>query len=162
VTDDSHSGTLVAEGHIDRVVRVAMRAGLPAMTALQMATINTAEHFGVSRDVGMIAPGRWADVLLVSDLDGLRMDTVLARGAVVAEGGEVRAPRPVFSFPDTARHSVWLPRPLQAADFRIPVRSTGRVRLNVIGIIENQAPTRHLHVEAEPVDGQLRASLTGD
>jgi adenine deaminase len=162
VTDDSHSETLVSEGHVDRVVRVAMKAGLPAMTALQMATINTAEHFGVSRDVGMIAPGRWADLLLVSDLDELRMDLVLARGVVVAEGGEVRAPRPVFSFPDTARHSVWLPRSLQPADFRLPVSGKGRVRLNVIGIIENQAATRHLRVEAQPVDGQLHASLTGD
>ena len=162
MTDDSHSETLVAEGHIDRVVRVAMKAGLPVMTALQMATINTAEHFGVSRDVGMIAPGRWADLLLVSDLDELRMDTVLARGVVVAEEGEVRAARPVFSFPDAARHSVWLPRPLQAADFRIPVRGNGRVRLNVIGVIENQAPTRHLRIDAEPVDGQLHASLNED
>ena len=162
VTDDSHSETLVAEGHVDRVVRVAIKAGLPVMTALQMATINTAEHFGVSRDVGMIAPGRWADLLLVSDLDELRMDTVLARGVVVAEEGEVRAARPVFSFPDAARHSVWLPRPLQAADFRIPVHGNGRVRLNVIGIIENQAPTRHLRIDAQPVDGQLHASLNED
>lgn len=162
VTDDSQSETLVADGHVDRVVRVAMQAGLPAMTALQMATINTAEHFGVSRDVGMIAPGRWADVLLVSNLDELRVDTVLAQGVVVAEQGEVRAPRPVFLFPDAARHSVWLPRPLEPADFRIPVSGNGRVHLNVIGIIENQAPTRHLRVEAEPVDGQLHASLSGD
>ncbi|MCX6070482.1 MAG: adenine deaminase, partial [Chloroflexi bacterium] len=103
-----------------------------------------------------------ADVLLVSNLDELRVDTVLAQGVVVAEQGEVRAPRPVFSFPDAARHSVWLPRPLEPADFRIPVSGNGRVHLNVIGIIENQAPTRHLRVEAEPVDGQLHASLSGD
>jgi adenine deaminase len=162
VTDDSHSETLVREGHVDRVVRVAMQAGLPAMTALQMATINTAEHFGVSRDVGMIAPGRWADLLVVSDLNELRIDVVLARGVVAAEQGKVRAPRPVFAFPDAARHSVWLPRPLQPADFRIPVRSNGRVRVHVIGVIENQAPTRHLRIDALPIEGQLRASLDGD
>jgi adenine deaminase len=162
VTDDSHSETLVTEGHVDRVVRVAMQAGLPAMTALQMATINTAEHFGVSRDVGMIAPGRWADLLLVSDLDELRMDTVLARGVVVAEAGEVHAPRPVFSFPDAARHSVWLPRSLEPADFSVPVTGNGRVHLHVIGVIENQAATRHLRVVAEPVDGHLHALLDGD
>ena len=162
VTDDSHSGTLVAEGHMDRVVRVAMQAGLPAMTALQMATINTAEHFGVSRDLGMIAPGRWADVLLVSDLEALNVDTVVARGVVVAEAGVVRAPRPAFAFPDGARHTVRLPRPLLPEDFRIAVPGNGRVRLNVIGVIENQAPTRHLRVEVEPIDGQLQASLVDD
>ena len=56
-TDDSHSATLVGEGHMDRVVRHAISQGLPPMTAIQMATINTAEHFGVSREMGMIAPG---------------------------------------------------------------------------------------------------------
>ena len=56
-TDDSHSQTLVNEGHMDRVVRHAIAQGLSPMAALQMATINTAEHFGVSRDIGCIAPG---------------------------------------------------------------------------------------------------------
>jgi len=162
VTDDSHSETLVAEGHVDRVVRVALQAGVPVMTALQMATINTAEHFGVARDVGMIAPGRWADILLVSDLNKLTIDVVLAKGRIVAERGEVRAERPVVVFPASARHSVHLPRPLTPEDFRIPYRGRGRARVHVIGVIENQAPTRHLHLEVEPAEGQLHASLEED
>ncbi len=162
VTDDSHSETLVAEGHVDRVVRVAMQAGIPVMTALQMATINTAEHFGVARDVGMIAPGRWADMLLVSDLKKLTIDSVLARGRWVAEAGEVRAERPTFVFPAAARHSVHLPRPLTPDDFRVSYLGRGPARVHVIGVIENQAPTRHLHLEVEPADGQLHASLEDD
>jgi adenine deaminase len=162
VTDDSHSETLVAEGHVDRVVRAAMQAGLPAMTALQMATINTAEHFGVARDVGMIAPGRWADLLLVSDLERLTIDTVLARGQVVAEAGEVRAERPHFVFPAAARQSVHLPRPLTPEDFRVAYIGRGPARVHVIGVIENQAPTRHLRLEVEPAGGQLHASLEDD
>jgi adenine deaminase len=162
VTDDSHSETLVAEGHVDRVVRVAMQAGIPVMTALQMATINTAEHFGVARDVGMIAPGRWADVLLVSDLQKLTIDTVLAKGRLVAEAGEVRAERPTFVFPAAARHSVHLPRPLTPDDFRVSYSGRGPARVHVIGVIENQAPTRHLHRQVEPVQGQLHASLEED
>ena len=55
-TDDSHSQTLVDEGHMDRVIRHAISVGIPPITALQMATINTAEYFGVSRNMGMIAP----------------------------------------------------------------------------------------------------------
>jgi adenine deaminase len=68
-TDDSHSATLVNEGHMNRVVRHAIETGLPPMQALQMATVNTADHFGLSREMGMIAPGRFGDVLLVSDLE---------------------------------------------------------------------------------------------
>jgi adenine deaminase len=57
-TDDAHSATLVGEGHVNRAVKQAILQGIPPLTAIQMATINTAEHFGVQRDVGMIAPGR--------------------------------------------------------------------------------------------------------
>ncbi len=162
VTDDSHSETLVAEGHVDRVVRVAMQAGLPAMTALQMATINTAEHFGVARDVGMIAPGRWADLLLVSDLETLAIDEVYARGEIVAAAGEVRAARPAFTFPPEVRKTIHLPRAVRAEDFRVPYAGAGPARVHVIGVIENQAPTRHLLLEVEPEGGQLRASLDED
>ena len=64
-TDDSHAATLVQEGHMDRVLRHAISEGLSPMTAIQMMTINTAEHFGLTKEMGMIAPGRWADVVLV-------------------------------------------------------------------------------------------------
>jgi adenine deaminase len=57
-TDDSHSGTLVHEGHVDRVVRHAIAHGCPPVVALQMATVNTAQHFGLEREIGSIAPPR--------------------------------------------------------------------------------------------------------
>ena len=65
VTDDSHAGTLSNDGHMDRVLRHAVEQGLNPVTAIQMMTINTAEHFGMSKEMGMIAPGRWADIVLV-------------------------------------------------------------------------------------------------
>jgi adenine deaminase len=64
-TDDSHSETLVKEGHINRAVKQAMRRGVKPVTAIQMATLNTAEHFRVDHLVGTIAAGRFADILLV-------------------------------------------------------------------------------------------------
>ena len=65
---------------MDRVVRHAIAHGLPPMAAVQMATINTAEHFGVSRDIGSLAPGRFADVLLVKDLADFRAEQVIRSG----------------------------------------------------------------------------------
>jgi adenine deaminase len=65
---------------MDRVLRHAIGEGLDPLTAVQMATLNTAEHFGVSRDIGQIAPGRYADMLLVSDLRDFRPRTVIVRG----------------------------------------------------------------------------------
>src|SRR4030042_1063638 len=83
-TDDSHSETLVKEGHINRAVKEAISHGLAPMTAIQMVTINPAEHFGVARDIGMIAPGRYGDVLIVSDLSVLCPAIVIATGRKLA------------------------------------------------------------------------------
>jgi adenine deaminase len=144
-TDDSHSGTLVNEGHMDRVVRHAIDCGLDPLVALQMATINTATHFGLERELGSIAPGRRADCILTSDLRALPIETVIARGVVVAEGGRGLAPLPGFAWPERARRTVHLGRRLTAADFDIPApEAAARVRARVIGVVENQAPTRAL------------------
>jgi len=158
-TDDSHAETLVEDGHMDRVLRHAIAEGLPPMTALQMATLNTAEHFGLAREIGQSAPGRWADILIVPDLRDFWPRLVLARGAVIAEEGKWLIELPSISYPQWATHSVHLQRPLQAADFTLaaPPGSNGRVRANVIGVIENQAPTRHLRLEIEVQDGRIQA-----
>jgi adenine deaminase len=162
-TDDSHSQTLVDEGHMDRVLRHAISQGLAPVSAIQMATINTAEYFGVSRDMGMIAPGRWADILVVGDLSAMRPDVVLARGSVVAEEGKLLAPRPSTSYPKWARGTVHLPRALGAMDFRLDSGGRqGEVTAHVIGIIENQAPTRHLRMPVRTEAGEVRADAARD
>jgi len=156
-TDDSHAGTLVNDGHMDRVVRHAIAQGLPPMTALQMATINTAEHFGVSLEVGMIAPGRWADILLVDDLKDFRVERMLARGQVAADNGELLIDLPKVEYPEWATKSVHLKHALTADDFRLRTTlKTGRATCNVIGVIENQAPTEHLKMAVPVKDGEIQ------
>ena len=158
-TDDSHSHTLVGEGHVNRAVRQAISQGLPPITAIQMATINTAEHFGVSRDIGMIAPGRFADLVILNNLPQFEVDTVLAKGRLAAQGGRLLLTPPVFKYPDWATHSIHLGHPLSAADFRLPAPARSQVTANVIGVIENQAPTRHLRLEMPASDGELHADI---
>lgn len=162
-TDDSHSATLIQEGHMDRVLRHAISQGLKPITAIQMATINTAEHFGVSREMGMIAPGRYADVLLVKDLDNFHADVVIARGEIVAEEGRLLIDVPKVSHPEWAMDSVHLRRKLTAADFRLPMPpANGAVKAHVIGVIENQAPTRHLVMEIDSSKAEVQADLQRD
>lgn len=144
-TDDCHSGTLVREGHMDRVVRHAIAQGLRPVTAIQMATLNTAEHFGLAREIGSIAPGRRADFLLVSDLAALAIDAVYARGRKLAEAGRLLCDMPAYDYPEFAKATVRLGRRLAAADFAVPARHTGDIaEVRVIGVVENQAPTRAL------------------
>jgi adenine deaminase len=161
-TDDSHSETLIRDGHMNRVVRHAIAQGLAPMTALQMATINTAEHFGVSTDVGMIAPGRYGDILIVSDLEKLEINQVIAKGKVVAKKSELMIEIPPFAYPDWATQSVKLGKEYTAKDFILPTKASGSVTANVIGVIENQAPTRHLRLEAIVKDGEIPVDTGND
>ena len=162
-TDDCHSGTLVNDGHMDRVVRHAIDCGLDPLVALQMATINTATHFGLEREIGSITPGRRADCILTSDLATLPIETVIARGAVVAENGACLAEEPDFTWPASARETVRMGRRLVAADFDIPAPAGAtRVRARVIGVVENQAPTRALEAELAVVDGLVAADVAKD
>ena len=163
VTDDSHAQTISQDGHMDRVLRHAIEQGLNPVTAIQMMTINTAEHFGVSKEMGMIAPGRWADIVLVKNLNNFRADVVIAKGVVIAENGKWKVSLPKFKYPSWATKSVKLKRRLKAEEFKLKVKSgTSNVRANVIGIIENQAPTKHLTFDLQPENGEIKADVERD
>jgi adenine deaminase len=162
VTDDSHAQTISQDGHMDRVLRHAIEQGLEPMTAIQMMTINTAEHFGLSKEMGMIAPCRWADVVLVKDLNNFKADMVVAKGQVIAEKGKWKVSLPRFTYPAWATKSVKLKRTLKVEDFKLVTRHTSQVKANVIGVIENQAPTRHLAFDVQPVDGEIKADMKRD
>lgn len=88
-TDQANAADVAAHGHIDRLVREAITAGVSPVAAIQMATINTATIYRVDHVVGSLAPGRLADILLLSDLETLKIESVLAKGRVVARGGEM-------------------------------------------------------------------------
>lgn len=161
-TDDSHCETLVNEGHVNRAVKEAISNGLAPMTAIQMVTINTAEHFGLARDIGMIAPGRYADVLIVDDLQKISVSLVISMGSVIYKAGQLLVDLPPCKYPDWALQSVHLGRPLSPEDFCLPAPHAGTFKANVIGIIEHQVPTRHLHLQVTAKNGEILADRERD
>lgn len=163
-TDDSHAATLTEEGHMDRVLRHAISEGLNPMTAIQMMTINSAEHFGLTKEMGMIAPGRWADVVLVEDLMNFKAEMVIAKGQIIAENGKLMIDLPAVKYPKWATKSVHLKRTLKPQDFALRTRAaTGsEINAHVIGVIENQAPTRHLKMKVIAQDGEVKSDLKRD
>lgn len=162
-TDDSHSGTLVNDGHMNRVVRHAIGQGLNPVTAIQMATLNTAQHFGMEREIGSVAPGRRGDLVITSDLPSLPVELVMAGGAVIAENGRIAIELPAFQYPQSARGTVRLGKRLAAADFDISAGEGGNsVRARVIGVIENQAPTRALEADLSVEDGLVAMDRDND
>lgn len=162
-TDDCHSGTLVHEGHMNRVLRHAIDCGADPLVALQMCTINTATHFGLERELGSIAPGRRADVVFTDDLRSLPVNRVIARGVTVAEGGRLLAECPHLDWPHDVRQTVRLKRMLRPADFvaRAPEEAE-EVTVRVIGVVENQAPTEALTARLKVAKGVIEADAAQD
>jgi adenine deaminase len=162
-TDDCHSGTLVNDGHMDRVVRHAIAQGLRPVTAIQMATINTAQHFGLERELGSITPGRRADFLIVSDLAALAIDEVYARGVRYAKEGKLSTEIAAYAYPAKAKKTVKLGKALDPADFDIAApKGANEVRVRVIGVVENQAPTRALEADLSVRDGLVEMDRRND
>jgi len=162
-TDDCHSGTLVSEGHMNRVIRHAIAQGLKPITAIQMATLNTATHFGLERELGSITPGRRADVVLTSDLISLPVELVIAQGQVIAENGKLLAEFPSFTYPPRAKNTVNMQRDLQSADFDIKAPTgANQVKTRVIKVIENQAPTRQIYVDLAVQSGLVAIDTKAD
>ena len=154
VTDDVLPDTVVADGHMDRVVRRAIEEGIDPLVAIQMATVNGAEYFGMRHDLGSIAPGRLADILFVEDLRDFRPHRVLVDG---------QAPRelPGYEYPREAYESIRLARPLTTADLKIEA-SGERVRVRAIGVASGTVTTEHVVLEVPVADGEVRASAELD
>ena len=154
-TDDRVPGDLMDEGTIDMMVRVAIHEGVDPITAIRMATLNPAEYFRLW-DRGGIAPGKRADLLVIDDLDDLRIRWVYAAGQRVAEEGHI-LPNAIHTRPAIPRPSMnvqW-----DAVDFRVPAR--GR-RIRVIGHIPDQLITEHLIEEARVENGYVIADPARD
>jgi adenine deaminase len=148
---------------MDRVIRHAIAHGLAPMTAIQMATLNTAAHFGLERELGSITPGRLADIVITSDLVSLPIEIVIASGEIVAEAGRLTIELPAFAYPDMATGTVNLGRTLKSTDFDIHAPDgLGQVTVRTIGIIENQAPTLALDSILPVQDGLVQMDVTND
>ena len=158
-TDDCHSGTLVNDGHMNRAVRHAIQCGCDPLVALQMATINTATHFGLEREIGSLTPGRRADVILTSNLRTLTIEKVIARGQLIAMDGIIITECPHLDWPDSARQTVNMGKTVSAADFEVSAPDgANSVTANVIGVVENQAPTKALKMDLPVSDGLVEGA----
>lgn len=161
VTDDVSPATIAYEGHLVRVVRKAISLGVPPITAIQMVTLNAAQLLEKARWIGSIAPGRAADILLVSDLSAVTIDQVYADGVLVAEGGKLAVDLPAYQYPQWALRSVHL-NPLTAGDFRVLTDSVHPVTVRAMRLVPGMVHTEEELIELNPAQGQLCADAARD
>jgi adenine deaminase len=170
-TDDKLAGDLVNEGHIDHAVRKAISGGVPPITALQIATINTARHYRL-HNLGAIAPRYWADFIVFDDLKNFRVRQTYKKGVLVAENGKFlgKSP-PKISLPRSTMNLRYL-----AKDFVVVARAsrpfdqkkklTGEtpapLKIRVIEIIPDQIVTKEVIVSPKIQNGEIVADTSRD
>jgi len=162
VCDDHYPDALLREGHVNDVLRRAVRMGLDPIRAVQMATLNTATYFGLRhprthRRLGGVAPGWHADLVVVDDLHDFHVRHVVKDGQVVVRDG--RLVSEIASYDDPSVRCTFHVKPFEAAAFRI--LATGS-RVRVIGVIRNQIVTDHLVVEPKLESGNVVADTERD
>jgi adenine deaminase len=154
-TDEQELAAIAHDGHIDRLVRRAIREGIAPVEAVRMATINAARGIGIDKDYGSISPGRFASIVVVGDLATLPISMVLSRGAIAARDGEyLLAPTPAVYGAET-RQAVVIEDPITADDFLI-AEPDGRMRARVIGMVPGKLATEERIEEIELTGGRLQ------
>lgn len=136
VSDDTHPHTLMAQGHMDHILRRAVEEGIDPVTAIQMATINTAQCYQMDHELGSIAPGKCADIVFLEDLTGFCVTRVLIDGRVAAEDGKMTVDFPAYAYPERALHSMHVGGEITAGSFAVPAPAgKDRVAIRAIEVI---------------------------
>lgn len=154
-TDDKQPDDLETQGHIDHNIRKAVAQGLDPMLAIQMASINTARHYGLN-DMGAVAPGYRADIVTFRDLANIRPTRTFASGALVAQDGEMIAPLVNRITPPKNNMTAGF---VTEESFRIGANGS---KARVIRVLPEQIVTRAEVAEVKIVDGMAVADVERD
>ncbi|MDK2865175.1 MAG: adenine deaminase [Thermotogota bacterium] len=157
-TDDKHPGDILDEGHIDHMIRKAVKAGIDPVVAIRMATINTARHYGL-RSMGAVAPGYKADFVVTESLKDFWPKLVVKDARVVAQDGKlmVEISGRKDSIPDLS--STFVCDPLKVEELRLK-RKEGKIR--VIEVSEKDVLTYQLITEPKVEDGLIVSDTSRD
>lgn len=163
VSDDIDMLHIHEKGHLDHKVRMAVKAGMDPVEALQMVTINPAESLKVEDSYGSIAPGKCADIVFLTDLETCAVDSVISNGELIVKSGEM-----VYTFesPDYSEallHTVKLKKKMEAEDLQILVNpAVKKAKVRVIGSSATSLLSEDLEEELEVSGGVVQADEKRD
>lgn len=166
-TDDRDVHTTTQLGSMDYNIRTAIKAGVEPRIAYQLGSYNTARHFHIEHLVGSIAPGRYADIVLLSDPDTVAIESVYANGQLAARQGKFLLDVPKIDYPDWATNTINIDQAMVAEDFRITApndRATMSVAVLEPFYFAPELPTTELPVRdgelvADPANGIIKVAM---
>jgi adenine deaminase len=136
VSDSISPDDLLANGYMEAIVQKAIACGFEPINAIQMATLNVAEHFSLDHSIGGIAPGRFADLVIIPDVATIDAQLVVSNGRIIAREGNLLAAPRLHAYATDSLNSVKLPRPLKPADFVIHApANVDNIKVRVINMV---------------------------
>ncbi len=162
VSDSLLPADLMKNGYMEGIVQKAIDYGFEPIHAVQMATLNVAEHFSLDHLIGGIAPGRYADLVVIPDIATIEAQIVISNGRVVAENGNLLITPRKHKFAQKSLNSIKLPREIKPADFIIPAPAgTQKARVRVINMLTDLV-TSEVVLSWPVAEGQLVADSKRD
>jgi adenine deaminase len=156
VTDDMDPNDIKRKGHLNSVLRKAVSLGLDPVTAIQMATINPAQYFGLT-GMGAILPGYVADMVVLDNPEDARVSRVYKAGRLVAENGEIKAPCLPAKEAKLSTSVVvdWD----KVTDFSLNASGT---KANIIGVTPGEIVTKRIIDQAPRENGKVVQDIDSD
>lgn len=167
-TDTVYAKTLLERGYMESLVQKAIDVGFDPIVAIQMATINIAERFNLDNILGGLAPGKFADMVVLPDLKHIKAEIVLSNGKIVAREGKMLARPRRHRYPQWMKKTLSFSRPAIPEDFNLKVESSsGTVKVRVIkmatGLVTEQLilelPVLYGKLESRPEQDLLKVAI---
>ena len=159
-TDDKHVNDICEEGHISFNIQKTIDLGMDPVEAIKIATINAAKHFRLEDQIGCIAPGRFADIVLLKDLHTIRPWMVIKDGRVVADENGAKPCRQK-DYPAKLLDTVHISPSFSEKDFKIPSEGK-RAKCRIISMIPDQIINDEIQEWMDVKDGEIRADVSRD
>lgn len=161
ISDDTHPHTLTSKGHLDHIVRRAVEEGIDVITAIQMVTINCAQCFQMDHDFGSVTPGKCADMVLLNNLEELKVTKVWIDGDLVAQDGKMTVEFAPYTYPEWATHSMHVGETITKDTFKIKA-SGDKVTVRAIEVIPAKVGSVERHITLQAKDGYLESDPAQD
>jgi adenine deaminase len=162
VSDGVEPKDLLEKGYMEFIVQKAIDCGFDFITAIQMATLNVAEHFSLDGIVGGIAPGRYADLLVIPDERTIEAQYVISNGQIISQNGKLLKQPRRHAFSKQSMTSVHLTRNFNASDFAVIIeKAAEKVEARIINMVTDLV-TSELNMTVSVVDGQIRQDISSD
>jgi len=161
-TDGVTPEDLIEKGYLEYVLQKAINCGFDPVAAIQMATLNVAEHFSLDAFMGGIAPGKFADMVIIPDVKTIKAQLVVSSGKVIAREGKLTASPRSHPFTTRSLNSVQLNRDIKPADFKIHVKDhSDSATVRVIDLVTDLV-TAELKIQLPVSDGELKPDIDQD